>query len=180
MLFFLQPERIQGDQYSVKSDVWSLGISVIEVALGRFPFMEGSSDDEDDDDDDDLPEELRGTLSPTQLEAQVNRRPKEEQDKTNTNGRKPKSSAKGGGGGGGGNSQMSILDLLQHIVNEPAPKLPRHDARFGPDMCDFVDLCLRKDPSARPSPKELTKHEYVKTMESAKVDLLGWVKTLKV
>jgi mitogen-activated protein kinase kinase len=157
--------------------VWSLGISVIEVALGRFPFMESSSDDEDDDDDDDLPEELRGTLSPTQLEAQVNRRPHEDKDKTNTNGRKPKSSGKRGGGG---NSQMSILDLLQHIVNEPAPKLPRDDARFKPEMCEFVDLCLRKDPSARPSPKELTKHEYVKNMEIAKVDLLGWVKTLKV
>lgn len=73
---------------------------------------------------------------------------------------------------------MSILDLLQHIVNEPAPRLPRDD-RFKTDMCDFVDLCLRKDPSARPSPKELTTHEYVKSMESAKVDLLGWVKGLK-
>jgi mitogen-activated protein kinase kinase len=74
---------------------------------------------------------------------------------------------------------MSILDLLQHIVNEPAPKMPRDDPRFRPEMCDFVDLCLRKDPSARPSPKELTRHEYVKKMDSAKVDVLGWVKSLK-
>jgi mitogen-activated protein kinase kinase len=140
--------------------------------------MESGSDDEDDDDDD-LPEELRGTLSPTQLETQqVPRRNNGDKNKTDTNGRKPKSSAKGGRGGG--TSQMSILDLLQHIVNEPAPKLPRDDGRFKPEMCDFVDLCLRKDPKARPSPKELTKHEYVKDMESAKVDLLGWVKTLKV
>lgn len=33
-----QPERIQGAPYTVKSDVWSLGISLIELALGRFPF----------------------------------------------------------------------------------------------------------------------------------------------
>lgn len=36
--FLLKPERIQGAQYTVKSDVWSLGISLIELVLGRFPF----------------------------------------------------------------------------------------------------------------------------------------------
>ena len=41
-----QPERIQGAQYSVKSDVWSLGISLIELALGRFPFAEDDGDDD--------------------------------------------------------------------------------------------------------------------------------------
>src|ERR1700761_3299746 len=53
-----QPERIQGAQYTVKSDVWSLGISLIELALGRFPFSESASDD-----DSDL-SEFEGTLSP--------------------------------------------------------------------------------------------------------------------
>ncbi|XP_004364506.1 MAP kinase kinase [Capsaspora owczarzaki ATCC 30864] len=32
------PERLEGDNYSVQSDVWSLGISLIEMALGRFPI----------------------------------------------------------------------------------------------------------------------------------------------
>ena len=54
----LQPERIQGAQYTVKSDVWSTGISLIELALGRFPFAESSSDDSDLSD-------LEGTLSPS-------------------------------------------------------------------------------------------------------------------
>lgn len=27
-----------GSPYSVKSDVWSLGITLMELALGRFPF----------------------------------------------------------------------------------------------------------------------------------------------
>lgn len=43
----IQPERIQGAQYTVKSDVWSLGISLIELALGRFPFADSASDDSD-------------------------------------------------------------------------------------------------------------------------------------
>uniref|UniRef100_A0A8D0NHW8 mitogen-activated protein kinase kinase n=1 Tax=Sus scrofa TaxID=9823 RepID=A0A8D0NHW8_PIG len=35
---FLQPERISGEQYGIHSDVWSLGISFMELALGRFPY----------------------------------------------------------------------------------------------------------------------------------------------
>lgn len=49
---------------------------------------------------------------------------------------------------------MSILDLLQHIVNEPAPKLGEP---WGDESTQgrFVDDCLRKDPNERPSPAEL-------------------------
>ena len=35
---YMSPERIQGAQYSVKSDVWSLGISLWELAVGRAPY----------------------------------------------------------------------------------------------------------------------------------------------
>lgn len=35
---YMSPERIQGAAYSVKSDVWSLGITVIELAIGKPPF----------------------------------------------------------------------------------------------------------------------------------------------
>ena len=34
----LQPERVNGQNYSVNSDVWSLGISMIELATGTFPI----------------------------------------------------------------------------------------------------------------------------------------------
>ncbi|WFD24864.1 mitogen-activated protein kinase kinase [Malassezia equina] len=42
-----QPERIQGAQYSIKCDVWSLGITVIELAHGCFPFALDYQDDPD-------------------------------------------------------------------------------------------------------------------------------------
>ena len=30
--------RIQGSEYSVASDIWSLGLSLLEVSLGVFPL----------------------------------------------------------------------------------------------------------------------------------------------
>ncbi|SCU82701.1 LADA_0C07382g1_1 [Lachancea dasiensis] len=36
--FYMAPERIQGQPYSVTSDVWSLGLTLLEVAQAKFPF----------------------------------------------------------------------------------------------------------------------------------------------
>ncbi|POY74493.1 putative Mitogen-activated protein kinase kinase [Rhodotorula taiwanensis] len=36
--YYLSPERIRGGQYSINSDVWSMAVTVLEVALNRFPF----------------------------------------------------------------------------------------------------------------------------------------------
>ena len=33
-----QPERLQGTVYSILSDIWSLGVSLVEMALGRYPI----------------------------------------------------------------------------------------------------------------------------------------------
>ncbi|XP_072574093.1 dual specificity mitogen-activated protein kinase kinase 5 isoform X2 [Paramormyrops kingsleyae] len=35
---YMAPERISGEQYGIHSDVWSLGISFMELALGAFPY----------------------------------------------------------------------------------------------------------------------------------------------
>ena len=36
--FILQPERLQGTHYSIQSDVWSLGLSLVEMAIGMYPI----------------------------------------------------------------------------------------------------------------------------------------------
>jgi mitogen-activated protein kinase kinase len=36
--YYMAPERIQGQSYTITSDVWSLGVSLLEVAQHRFPF----------------------------------------------------------------------------------------------------------------------------------------------
>ena len=35
---YMSPERIQGLQYSVQCDVWSLGLTLVELITGSFPF----------------------------------------------------------------------------------------------------------------------------------------------
>ncbi|PVZ96484.1 hypothetical protein BB558_007636 [Smittium angustum] len=35
---YMSPERMQGSSYTVKSDVWSLGTTLMELALGYYPF----------------------------------------------------------------------------------------------------------------------------------------------
>jgi mitogen-activated protein kinase kinase len=96
---YMAPERIQGSRYTVKSDVWSVGLTLMELAIGKFPFGNSDNDDEP-----------------------------------------------------GG--PQGILDLLQQIVLEPAPKLPKSDA-FPSILEDMIAKCLMKEPDQRPTPKEL-------------------------
>ncbi|KAM0803436.1 putative MAP kinase [Usnea florida] len=36
--YYMAPERITGKSYTITSDVWSLGVTLLEVAQHRFPF----------------------------------------------------------------------------------------------------------------------------------------------
>jgi mitogen-activated protein kinase kinase len=36
--FYMAPERICGNEYTIRSDVWSTGISLLELVQNRFPF----------------------------------------------------------------------------------------------------------------------------------------------
>jgi len=39
---YMSPERIQGLRYTVDCDIWSLGLSLVECAEGRFPYPPAS------------------------------------------------------------------------------------------------------------------------------------------
>lgn len=97
---YMAPERIQGQKYTVKSDVWSFGLTIMELAIGKFPF--DASDSISD----------------------------------------------------GDGAPAGILDLLQQIVYEPAPRLPKSEA-FPQILEDMIQKCLTKTPDDRPTPKEL-------------------------
>jgi mitogen-activated protein kinase kinase len=34
----MQPERLSGLEYSIRADVWSTGLSLLELVQNRFPF----------------------------------------------------------------------------------------------------------------------------------------------
>ncbi|KAE8144686.1 kinase-like domain-containing protein [Aspergillus avenaceus] len=119
---YMAPERIQGGAYTVRSDVWSVGLTVMELAVGRFPFDASDSSAGD-----------RASAGP-----------------------------------------MGILDLLQQIVHEPAPKLPKSDA-FPPILHEFVAKCLLKKPEERPTPLELyDKDAFLQAAKRTPVDLQEW------
>ncbi|KAI9840618.1 MAG: MAP kinase kinase (MEK) [Thelocarpon superellum] len=123
---YMAPERIQGAKYSVKSDVWSVGLTLMELAIGRFPF--DSSDAAAGD---------RASAGPT-----------------------------------------GILDLLQQIVHEPAPTLPKSDA-FPTILEDMIQKCLLKDPNERPTPQELFDNEpFLQAAKRTPVDIEEWAISL--
>ncbi|KAK9462226.1 kinase-like domain-containing protein [Lipomyces oligophaga] len=113
---YMSPERIQGAAYSVQSDVWSLGLMLLELAIGRFPFA------------------------------------------------------------GPNGSPLSILDLLQQIVNEPAPALPKCST-FSDELRDCIDRCLIKDVELRPTPQDLQSDPFVVRAKSSNVDTEMWAKS---
>ncbi|KAH6674447.1 kinase-like domain-containing protein [Halenospora varia] len=117
---YMAPERIQGQKYTVKSDVWSFGLSIMELAIGKFPF--------------DASEHLSD----------------------------------------GDGAPAGILDLLQQIVYEPAPRLPKSEA-FPSILEDMIQKCMAKDPAERPTPAELYEREpFVQAAKRTPVDLREW------
>lgn len=251
VIHYSQPERISGDPYTVKSDVWSLGITIVELAIGRFPFSSSALDDEEDDglssDAEGSANEFKGndeilfggndidgssrgersmrigsgsgsngfnlggeegedTLSPVKphkksesVEAAEKRRIEKRASRIASSPLisstivdpassstitslppqsavppKKKSTKATGVSLSGGSNQMSILELLQYIVNEPSPTLPtalRHPTTgdkvvFSKEMRVFVESCLRKEPVAFQSGGRRKKNE-------VKVEVVG-------
>ncbi|KIK62480.1 hypothetical protein GYMLUDRAFT_41932 [Collybiopsis luxurians FD-317 M1] len=161
---YMSPERIQGSDYSIKSDVWSLGITLIELAHGCFPFA-----DADGDVDGASPLEsatlLSATISPT------------------TRARRTKRKSRGVSVHGGVNT-LSILELMHHIVREPPPTLISssvpHSLQFKSDAAHFVEQCLKKDPGERLSPKDLLELAWMNDSEGREdeVDLRTWARSI--
>ena len=54
---------------------------------------------------------------------------------------------------------MAIFELLEYIVNQPAPKLPKKI--FSDSMRDFVERCLKKNPTERPDLSSLMQHPWL-------------------
>ncbi|KAM6921540.1 dual specificity mitogen-activated protein kinase kinase 2a [Xenentodon cancila] len=150
---YMSPERLQGTHYSVQSDVWSMGLSLVELAIGRYPIPPPDAKEL---------EAIFGRAAVDGAEAEpriIIQRP-----------RPP--GRPGSGHGMDNRPAMAIFELLDYIVNEPPPKLP---PVFSTDFQDFVTKCLIKNPADRADLKMLTSHTFIKRSEVEVVDFAGWL-----
>lgn len=149
---YMSPERLQGTHYSVQSDVWSLGLSLVEMAIGMYPIPP--------------PDEktLASIFGPQAAQ------PPAENPVTNS---VPTPTTQSPGHSASSPRPMAVFELLEYIVNEPPPKLP--PGIFSDAFMDFVDRCLKKNPAERADLKTLMTHEWIKKAESENVDFAGWV-----
>ncbi|TNY23516.1 MAP kinase [Rhodotorula diobovata] len=113
---YMAPERIKGESqgavvsYSAASDVWSLGLTIIEAAVGHYPYP---------------PE-----------------------------------------------TYQNVFAQLTAIVHGEAPTLPES---YSAKAHEFVELCLRKDATQRPTYQQLLDHPFLSDPALADVDMAGWV-----
>ncbi|XP_008582629.1 PREDICTED: dual specificity mitogen-activated protein kinase kinase 2 isoform X2 [Galeopterus variegatus] len=157
---YMSPERLQGTHYSVQSDIWSMGLSLVELSIGRYPIP---------------PPDAK------ELEA-IFGRPMVDGAEGEPHSISPRPRPPGrpiSGHGMDSRPAMAIFELLDYIVNEPPPKLP--NGVFTPDFQEFVNKCLIKNPAERADLKMLMNHAFIKRSEAEEVDFAGWLcKTLRL
>ncbi|XP_032829743.1 dual specificity mitogen-activated protein kinase kinase 1-like [Petromyzon marinus] len=151
---YMSPERLQGTHYSVQSDIWSMGLSLVEMAIGRYPIPPPEA------------KELEGIFGKAVTEGA-------EAMQNNTSPRPRPPGRPGSAYNMDARPPMAIFELLDYIVNEPPPKLPC--TVFTQDFQDFVNKCLIKNPAERADLKYLMTHAFIKRSEAEEVDFAGWL-----
>ncbi|KAK4337319.1 hypothetical protein RND71_043605 [Anisodus tanguticus] len=104
---YMSPERLLGVHYTVQSDIWSLGLSLVEMAIGRYPIPSPTE------------YEFNLIFNPKPVKDKSSDKVNEEsKDKTTDD---PKNNPQLQNIY---NSKLSIFELLEHIVNQPPPTIP--------------------------------------------------------
>uniref|UniRef100_A0A8B9UJ29 Dual specificity mitogen-activated protein kinase kinase 2 n=1 Tax=Anas zonorhyncha TaxID=75864 RepID=A0A8B9UJ29_9AVES len=151
---YMSPERLQGTHYSVQSDIWSMGLSLVELSIGRYPIPPPDS---------------------KELEA-IFGRPVVDGAEGEPHSISPRARPPGrpvSGHGMDSRPAMAIFELLDYIVNEVGvASLPQGGV---------VLALLIKNPAERADLKMLMNHTFIKRSEVEEVDFAGWLcKTLRL
>ncbi|XP_064184628.1 dual specificity mitogen-activated protein kinase kinase 2b isoform X2 [Anguilla rostrata] len=154
---YMSPERLQGTHYSVQSDVWSMGLSLVELSIGRYPIP---------------PPDAK------ELEA-IFGRPVMDGGEGHSTSPPPRPPGRPVSGEHWPSlpAQLPVI-LLPHFLSfcslvQPPPKLPH--GVFTSDFQDFVTKCLIKNPAERADLKMLMNHTFIKRSEVEEVDFAGWL-----
>ncbi|XP_060565757.1 dual specificity mitogen-activated protein kinase kinase 1-like isoform X1 [Ruditapes philippinarum] len=158
---YMSPERLQGTHYTVQSDIWSVGLSLVEMAIGRYPIPPPD------------PKDMDGLFGENVMEEHLEaaRTGKTLKGTKRHSYNFPTPCAPGPGSDGP--RPMAIFELLDFIVNEPPPTLP--EGKFSEEFIDFVNRCLKKNPSERADLHSLATHPFVKKAEAEDIDIGNWV-----
>jgi len=135
---YMSPERIQGVGYGMSSDIWSLGLSLLEMILGRFPFprpSHGSSMD--------------GTSCNSNKSSTQSTFHKTTTTTTTTSSMDT--------------TEMSALSFMQLILHQN-PDMPSRDS-VTPEFYDLLVRTLQRDPANRISSTEFSHHPFFASHE---------------
>eukprot|EP00347_Sterkiella_histriomuscorum_P002098 403369481 len=113
-LTYMSPERMEGETYSAKGDIWSLGIVLVEMISGEFPYPE----------------------------------------------------------------TRDFLEMHNLIANKPSPNVP-NSANFTPELRDFIEKCLIKDPKERASSIQLMAHPWILRYSQSDAKVAQYFQTLR-
>uniref|UniRef100_A0A8B9ZBH3 Dual specificity mitogen-activated protein kinase kinase 2 n=1 Tax=Buteo japonicus TaxID=224669 RepID=A0A8B9ZBH3_9AVES len=153
---YMSPERLQGTHYSVQSDIWSMGLSLVELSIGRYPIPPPDS---------------------KELEA-IFGRPVVDGAEGESHSISPRARPPGrpvSGHGMDSRPAMAIFELLDYIVNEVGISLLSALLGF-PEVPHLI-----KNPAERADLKMLMSHTFIKRSEVEEVDFAGWLcKTLRL
>lgn len=131
---YMAPERLTGARYSIHSDVWSFGLSLVELVIGRYPIPSPSR------------REYAKLFGIRFEEVLLDLQNGQEETTSGIDDTSPKT--------------MAIFELLDYIVNRPPPVLPRRV--FSDHFVDFVNKCLKKKVTERPNLAGLAEEPFYK------------------
>ncbi|MBZ3881977.1 Dual specificity mitogen-activated protein kinase kinase 2 [Sciurus carolinensis] len=159
MWSYVSPERLQGTHYSVQSDVWSMGLSLVDLSIGRYPIP---------------------PLDAKELEAIFGKPMVDGAGEPHSISPRPRyPGCPISGHGMDSRPAIAIFELLDYIVNEPPPKLP--SGVFNPQFQEFMHKCLIKNPAECSDLKMLMGHAFIKRSEAEEVNFAGWLcRTLRL
>ncbi|CAH8431540.1 Dual specificity mitogen-activated protein kinase kinase 1 [Schistosoma haematobium] len=130
---YIAPERLAGELFSAASDIWSLGLTLMELAIGQYPipsidpvdFVRAFAPDQQTN----MLEHFRAAKTGELLPALTD----------------PKS-----------RSTIGMYNLFTYIVEQPAPRLPVYC--FSSEFIYFIHSCLQKDADDRLSIEIIHRH----------------------